>query len=407
MYNWVSMWVNSHAYSFVHAALQQTRSQMPLKTPGRSPGLNKGALKKICTNSHKKRGGERQCPALCEVCLRPSPGPSSRFQLPRPFERLPLCLFRKVSVVRRLSRVFPSAPSDVEENCLTPQLSSTVVRLVLEEKLSAFPLRAVATFTLFDQVCRACPWFSPFREASGMQSEICACSSVPFPAPSTDISCLQVSAKRPEPLKVSSSLTSSWASSSNSALPQVSSKKVKWEISEMGERGRRASQWIWLIPGSRWTCHKQAWTKSTSPKSTQSQRKRFSCPNGANRRGSGAKTATTTANGAKRRAFASWRRSAPISNSNRMRNICRNGARSEADLAQCGALALPPPPPFFFVAVSTPPSWTYGTELPSRSEAPCFVNSWSAMDFARHILHKALIIIKFKKVQHCVRHPNR
>ena len=26
-----------------------------------------------------------------------------------------------------------------------------------------------------------------------------------------------------------------------------------------------------------------------------------------------------------------------------MRNICRNGARSEADLAQCGALALPPP----------------------------------------------------------------
>ena len=41
--------------------------------------------------------------------------------------------------------------------------------------------------------------------------------------------------------------------------------------------------------------------------------------------------------------FSRWRQ---ISNSNRMRNICRNGARSEADLAQCGALALPPP--FFF-----------------------------------------------------------
>ena len=66
------------------------------------------------------------------------PGPSSRFQPPRPFERLPLCLFRKVLVVRRLSRVFPSGSSDVEENCLTPQLSSAVVRLVLEVKLYGF-----------------------------------------------------------------------------------------------------------------------------------------------------------------------------------------------------------------------------------------------------------------------------
>ena len=41
---------------------------------------------------------------------------------------------------------------------------------------------------------------------------------------------------------------------------------------------------------------------------------------------------------------------APNQHSNRMRNICRNGARSEADLAQCGALALPPPF-LFFVAV--------------------------------------------------------
>ena len=80
------------------------------------------------------------------------PGPSSRFQPPRPFERLPLCLFRKVLVVRRLSRIFPSRSSDV-----TPQLSSVVIRLVLEVKLYAFALRAMATFTLFDQVSRACP----------------------------------------------------------------------------------------------------------------------------------------------------------------------------------------------------------------------------------------------------------
>ena len=45
--------------------------------------------------------------------------------------------------------------------------------------------------------------------------------------------------------------------------------------------------------------------------------------------------------------FSRWRQ---ISNSDRMRNICRNGARSEADLAQCGSLALPPPF-LFFVAV--------------------------------------------------------
>ena len=165
------------------------------------------------------------------------PGPSSRFQPPRPFERLPLCLFRKVLVVRRLPRIFPSRSSDVEENCLTPQLSSVVVRLVLEVKLYAFSLRAMATFTLFDQVSHACPWFSPLREASGRQSEICACSSVPSPAPSTEISCLQVSAKHPEPLKVSSPLTSSWAYSS--ALAQVSSKKAKWEVPGKEARGRQ------------------------------------------------------------------------------------------------------------------------------------------------------------------------
>ena len=34
-----------------------------------------------------------------------------------------------------------------------------------------------------------------------------------------------------------------------------------------------------------------------------------------------------------------------------MRNICRNGARSEADLAQCGALALPPPFLFLWLLV--------------------------------------------------------
>ena len=184
-----------------------------ISTGETNPMQDKGALKKICTNSPQKRkgGGSANAPHCARSASDPRTRPFFPLQLPRPFERLPLCLFRKVSVVRRLSRVFPSASSDVEENCLTPHFSSTVVRLVLEEKLSALslPLRAVATFTLFDRVSRACPCFSPLREASGRQSEICACFSVPFPAPSTEISCLQVSAKRPEPLKVSSPLTSS------------------------------------------------------------------------------------------------------------------------------------------------------------------------------------------------------
>ena len=46
--------------------------------------------------------------------------------------------------------------------------------------------------------------------------------------------------------------------------------------------------------------------------------------------------------------FSRWRQ---ISNSDRMRNICRNGARSEADLAQCVALALPPPFLFLWLLV--------------------------------------------------------
>ena len=166
----------------------------------------------MCTNSHKKRkgGGSANAPALCEVCLR-----SSNLALLPAFSHqgrsndCPCACFARFLLVRRLSRVFPGASREVEENCLTPQLSSAVARLVLEVKPYAFSLRAIATFTLFDQVSRACPGFSPLREASGRQSEICACSSVPSPAPSTENSCLQVSAKRPEPLKVSSPLTSS------------------------------------------------------------------------------------------------------------------------------------------------------------------------------------------------------
>ena len=106
----------------------------------------------------KERGEEAPMPHTVRGLPQTlEPGPSSRFQPPRPFERLPLCFFRKVLVVQWLSRVFPSGSSDVEENCVTPQLSSAVIRFVLEVKLYAFSLRAMATFTLFDQVSRACP----------------------------------------------------------------------------------------------------------------------------------------------------------------------------------------------------------------------------------------------------------
>ena len=127
----------------------------------------------------------------------------------------------------------------------------------------------------------------------------------------------------------------------------------RWAVKRQSERFQgwklrttSISQRIWLIPGSRWTGHEQAWTKSTSPKSittqTQSQRKKiqlskwreqacFWRQNSNYHRKWREQACFNT--------FSTWRQ---ISNSNRMRNICRNGARSEADLAQCGALALPP-----------------------------------------------------------------
>ena len=128
-------------------------------------------------------------------------------------------------------------------------------------------------------------------------------------------------------------------------------------------RTTSVSQWIWLIPRSRWTSHEQAWTKSTSRKSTQTQSQRkkiqlskwreqacFWRQNSNYHRKWREQACFST--------FSTWRQ---ISNSNRMRNICRNGARSEADLAQCGALALPPPFLFLWLLVqffSTPPFLT-------------------------------------------------
>ena len=305
--------------------------------------VHKGALKKkfAPTATKKERGEEAPMPRTVRGLPQTlEPGPSSCFQPPRPFERLPLCLFRKVLVVRRLSRIFPSGSSDVEENCLTPQLSSVVVRLVLEVKLYASSLRAMATFTLFDQVSRACPWFSPLREASGRQSEICACSSVPSPAPSTEISCLQVSAKRPEPLKVSSPLTSSWAYSS--ALAQVSSKKAKWEVPGMEARGRRESGSFPDLVEIAMSKHERRAPRQSQLK-LKVEGKKFSCPNGANRRASGAKTATTTANGANRLASACSVAGAKSATPTACVTSAEMALGLEADLAQCGALPLPPP----------------------------------------------------------------
>ena len=223
---------------FLYYGAKKSKNDQKLKSRGGGPattttsprpGDTRGRWKKICHQQpQKKKGGrKRQCPALCEVCPQTlEPGPSSRFQPPRPFERLPLVLvsqgFGCPTVVQDLSKRVQWWGRELSNSSVI--VCGPTVRLVLEVKLYAFALRAMATFKLFDQVSRACPWFSPLQEASGRQGEICACSSVPSPAPSAEISCLQVSAKRPEPLKVSSPLTSSCAYSS--ALAQVSSIKA-------------------------------------------------------------------------------------------------------------------------------------------------------------------------------------
>ena len=91
---------------------------------------------------------------------------------------------------------------------------------------------------------------------------------------------------------------------------------------------------------------RQIFFKSTQ---TQSRRKRFSCPNGANRRASGAKTATTTANGAKRLASACSVAGAKSATP----TACVTSAEMALGLRQTSHSAghwrfLPP---FFFVAV--------------------------------------------------------
>ena len=155
----------------------------------------RGVEKNLHQQPKKERGRKRQSPRTVRGLPQTlESGPSSRFQPPRPFERLPLCLLRKVLVVRRLSRVCPSASSDVEENCLTPQLLSAVVRLVLEVKLNAFSLRAMATFTLFDQVSRACPDFHHFgkpREGKVRFVRVLQSPSLPLPLKSCVCRCLQ------------------------------------------------------------------------------------------------------------------------------------------------------------------------------------------------------------------------
>ena len=85
--------------------------------------------------------------------------------------------------------------------------------------------------------------------------------------------------------------------------------------------------------------------------------------------------------------FSRWRQ---ISNSNRMRNICRNGARSEADLAECGALALPPPFLFLWLLVHfffNAPLWYYTNNNSKRLHLFCLlvndVFMWVCVSFQR------------------------
>ena len=85
--------------------------------------------------------------------------------------------------------------------------------------------------------------------------------------------------------------------------------------------------------------------------------------------------------------FSRWRQ---ISNSNRMRNICRNGARSEADLAQCGALALPPPFLFLWLLqffFSTPPFST------SSQHFLVVVGKWTAVEILENLCHVRIYVL--------------
>ena len=289
--------------------------------------LYKGALKKNCTNSHKKRkgGGSAIAPALCEVSSDPQTLPFFPLSATKAFGRLPLSLFRKVFVVRRLSSVFPSATSDVEENCLTPQLSSAVFRLVLEVKLYVFlSVRSRRSRSSIRCPMRALDFHHFGKPREGKLRFFLVNSSVPFPAPFTEVSCLQVSGKCPESLKMSSSLTSSWASF------QFLFSSATGEQQKVKVRDSRD-----------WRERTQANESDSFPDPIELAMSKHE-RRGANRRASGAKRATTTANGSNRRAREAGAKSATPT-------ACVTSAEMALSLRQTShssGAALPPP--FFF-----------------------------------------------------------
>ena len=142
---------------------------------------------------------------------------------------------------------------------------------------------------------------------------------------------------------------SSWAYSS--ALAQVSSKKAKWEVPGMEAEDDEYKPMHLThsqIPLLAMSKHERRAPHQSQLK-LKVKGKRFSCPNGANRRASGAKTATTTANGANRRASA---RSVPGAKS-ATPTACITSAEMALGLRQTshGAGHWRFIPSFFFVAV--------------------------------------------------------
>ena len=241
---------------------------------------------------------------------------------------------------------------DVEENCLTPQLSRSLACsgsktlcffLSMRWRRSRCSIRCPVHALDFHH-------FGKPREGRVRFVRVLQSLSLPLPLKSRVCRCLQ-------------SVPSPWKY--HHLWPRVEPLLLiqhchRWAVKRQserfqgwGERGRRATQWFPDVEPAM-SKHKQ----SKVPRQSQLKLKGKDSAVQMARTGVLLRQNSNHRKWREQACFSSWRQ---ISNSNRMRIICRNAARSEADLAQLrrGASSLLS---FFFVCgcwcnFSTPPVW--------------------------------------------------
>ena len=235
----------------------------------------KGALKKVVYEQpQKKKGGrKRQCPTLCEVCLRPSnPALLPAFSHQGPSNDCPCAFFARFWLSNGCLESFQARPV---------KWKSTV--LLRNYRLRSSGLFRKWNFSLFLSVWRRrsrCPIRCPVhaldfhhfgkpREDKVRFVRVLQSPPLPLPLKSRVCRCLQSvpSPWKCQPLEVSSPLTSDLLLIQHCHRWAV--KTAKWEISGMGERGwssvplpcHQHCHWVllYMCAGVSKICRKNLW----------------------------------------------------------------------------------------------------------------------------------------------------